>query len=399
MRFPYKVVKNTALGTYGTKHWPISWYSLGAIESLFGAGSGYLKDFLEVPELNAVINLRARAMASGKQDAISNATGEQQAANQSLVRILRRPNWFQGTKEFWRQSSLWRDIYGNEYIYFLTPFGMPKSFKGMFTLNPAKVTIEYKPEGMYFSNATDEGVSYFYNTGTKKIPLDKESLIHLNDNRVQETNILTGTSKIKSLYAAIANIRAAYDKRNIALNMPIGILSNNSKSDAGMAAPMEPADKEEAMKALKAHSAVPVVTNLDLDYSNMTINASQLGLFEETREDTAKICDAYGVPYELLASQKGVTFTNLKEAKKQMYEETIIPDVDEKDGAINNHLMTEALSWEICTDFKHLPVFAEDVKQRAISFKQMVEGLSKAYADGAIKKEVYEAELTKFLGK
>jgi phage portal protein BeeE len=127
----------------------------------------------------------------------------------------------------------------------------------------------------------------------------------------------------------------------------------------------------------------------------MNVNSVSLGLFEETREATAKICDAYGVPYEVLASQKGVTFANLKEAKKQMYEETMMPDVNEKVNAINNHIGTETMSWEIQAHFKHLPVFAEDQKPRAISIKQLVEALSKALADQAITVEQYQSELAK----
>ena len=366
MRWPYKVVKNTPLGTFSNKNYP-DWISVGYLNNIFGGGGNLLKDFLEVPELNAILNLRARAMASGKTDAISKVTQTPQAANQSLVRILRRPNWFQGEKEFWRQSSLWRDIFGNEYIYFLTPVGVSRSFFGMFTLNPGMISIEYKPEkGQYFNNATSEGVKYFYTVNGKKIELDKESLIHLNDNRVQSTNILTGTSKIDSLQPAIKNIRDAYNKRNIGLNMPIGVITNNSSGDGiGQVLPMEPKEKEEAMRALKARGAHPILTNLNVDFSGFEISSSKLGLFEETRESTGRICDAYGIPYELLASQKGVTFANLKEAKKQMYEETIVPDVSEKDSALNNHIGAEALSWEIKTDFTHLPVFAEDEKNKA----------------------------------
>ena len=40
-------------------------------------------------------------------------------------------------------------------------------------------------------------------------------------------------------------------------------------------------------------------------------------------------------------------------------------------------------------------VFADDMKQRAISVKQMTEALSKMLADGAITIELYQSELAK----
>ena len=368
MRFPFRIIKNRPLGTFDTRTYEDSaWYPWGYANEIFGAGSKQLKDFLEVPELNAVINIRARAMASGITDAYSKVTDQPQSSNQSLVRTLRRPNWFQGSQEFWRQSSLWRDIFGNEYIYFLTPVGLPNTFKGMFTLNPSLVTIKYKPEGTYFHNNTDEGVSYTYNFNNKEIPLDKTNLIHLNDNRVQTTNILKGTSKIDSLQASIKNIRAAYQKRNIALHMPIGIISNNAQGDAtGATLPMLEPEKKQAKEDLRnREGGLPIFTQMAVKFDGMEVNSQRLGLFEEVREDTGRICDMYGVPYELLASQKGTTFTNLKEARKQMYEETVIPDAGEKDSALNNHIKSEELSWEIRTGFKHLPVFANDMKDSA----------------------------------
>jgi len=372
-----------------------TWYPIGFAKQLFGDGQ-YLQDFLEIPELNAILNIRARAMSSGIVNIQSKATGKEQAANQSLVRVLRSPNWFQGQDEFWRQSSLFRDIWGNEYIYFLTPVGLSSTFKGMYTLNPADVTIEYDKKTPYFLQMDDESVGYYFTLDGKKIPLDKANTIHLNDNRVETGNILQGISKLKALQPALKNIRAAYQKRNIALNMPIGILSNNQTDATGLAVPLPPGEKNEAQADLKRHGALPILTSLGVGYSDMTINAANMGLFEETREDTARICDAYGVPYEMLAAQKGVTFANLKEAKKQFYEETIAPDMNERISALNNHLDTDSKSWHIVVDFKHLPVFAEDARQRAQSINTMTMALNRAFTDGAITIEQYQNELKKF---
>lgn len=374
-------------------------YPLTYADNIFG-GNQFLNDFLEVPEVNAILNIRARAMASGRMNVVSKETGKPAAANESLVRILRRPNWFQGQQEYWRQSSLWRDIFGNEYLYFLTPVGMANSFKGMFTLDPAAVKIKYKQDDPYFMTADNEAVSYTYKLGSKEIPLDKASLIHLNDNRVQRSKILEGTSKLKALQPAIANIRAAYEKRNIALRMPIGILTNAATDAMGSGVPMIGDEKDTVQNDLKRHGPVPILTSLALNYESMNIDARKMGLFEETVEDTGRICDAYGVPYKILSSAKAGTLNvgggELREAKKQMYEEGIIPDSDEKMNALNNYLQTEKRSWQVVTTFDHLPVFSENVKERAISFKQMVEALSKALADRVITIEQYQAELLKF---
>ena len=370
-------------------------YPVGMESNPFG-GNSYLKDFQEIPELNAILNIRSRAMSSWKLSIQSKTTGADAAANESLVRILRSPNWFQGQGELWKQSSLFRDLYGNEYLYFLKPIGMTSTYKGLFTINPANVRVKYNSTTLPFQESTNQFVQYFYEINGKVIELEKENIIHLNDNRVDPKKFLEGTSKLQALQAPIQNIREAYRKRNIILKMPVGIMSNGQNDAIGQGVPMNPQDKKEAQNALRNHGALPILTDLTVKYNDMNVNAQSMGLFEEVREDVGRICDSFGVPYELLANQKGTTFTNLKEAKKQMYEESIIPDAQEKVDALNLQLGIDKKSWHIVADFSHLPIFAEDQKQRAISLKQMVEALSKALADGAITIQQYQNELLKF---
>jgi len=389
-----------SLFSFSPTNYPIkegnSWfYPVGFLNNIFN-GNQYLKDFIEVPEVNAVINLLARMEASWRLDVLSKATGEPAKNTDSIVKLLRNPNWFQSQSEYWKQSSIFRSIYGNEYLYFLTPIGFPNTYKAMFTLDPSKVEIKYTSENPYFLDATGDAIKYNYKLDDgQTIPLERSNIIHLNDNRVESENFLKGTSKLAALQAPIQNIREAYKKRNITLRMPVGIMSNGNAGDAtGVAVPLDDTEKKELQTSLSIHGALPIMTGLAVNYDQMNINANSMGLFEEVREDTGRICDAFGIKYEQLASQKGVTFANLKEADKQVYESTVIPNAEERTTALNMHF--EAKTWEITADYKHLAVFAEDIKQRSQSLNQMVQALSKAFADGALTIEQYKSELSKF---
>ena len=387
--------------TAPTKFGSTYFMPIGDGANIFG-GNTYLKDFQEVPELNAIINIRARSIASWRLSLVSDTTGKEIMNQEQLAKILRRPNYFQSQIELFRQSELFRCIYGNEYLYFLKPVGMKNSYAGLFTLDPSKVTIKYTSKNLPFLESTNDYIEYWYDTGNgSKIKLEKDNIIHLNDNRAgfnnaDSSSFLKGTSKIQSLQAPIQNIREAYKKRNIILKMPIGIFSGNSTDATSYAIPMNEDEKEKAQSALRSHGALPIFTNLGVVYNDMSINANNMGLFEKVREDTAKLCDAFGIPYEVLASQKGVTFANLKEAKKQMYEESIIPDGNEKVEALNDKVESDKKAWHINADYTYLPVFAEDKKQSAISLNQMVTGLSKALTDGAITIQQYQEQLKKF---
>lgn len=369
------------------------------------SGNKYLKDFLEIPELNAILNIRARALSSAKFKIISKTTGKELNNNEPLVKILRAPNWFQGQREFIRQTSLYRDIYGNEYMYFLTPVGMPNSYKGLFTLDPYKVWIKYNSENFYFME-TSGMVMYQYKESGKTINIPAENIIHLNDNRVVSTNFmgadqfvrsdsfLKGTSKLKALQPALNNIRDAYKKRGISLNMPIGIMSNAQSDAIGQAVPMNPTEKKKTQRQIEKHGAFPILTNLAVKYDSMNITAKSMGLFEETRESTGRICDSFGVPYELLASQKGVTFSNLAEAKKQFYNDTVIPDMDERMNAINSRFATK--SWEIKADFSENHVFDIDLNNKSQAINALVSALNIALQANVITVAQFQDELRKY---
>ena len=109
-----------------------------------------------------------------------------------------------------------------------------------------------------------------------------------------------------------------------------------------------------------------------------------------------KICDAYGIDYNLLAASKQSTFENKSKGERQTYQNTIVPDWKEREGGLNQLLDTENRSWEIVGSYDHLPVFQEDLSQKSQAVNTMVQALSKAYEDGAISLEQYQEQLKKF---
>ncbi len=384
------------------------WLPASLFDNTFGE-QNHVKDFLEVPEVNAIINIRARAMASWRLQVVSKVTELPVSPTDPLAQLINTPNWFQGQSEFWRQSSIFRDLWGNEYLFSLTPVGLPNSVKAMFTIDPALIKIKYDEKGPFFLDPTGEKIRYIYDDRMgRPIPLESSDIIHLNDNRVisktaittDDAKFLKGTSKLTPLKPAIQNIRAAYEKRHIILRMPIGVMSNGVRDAIGQAVPLDPDEKTKLKRKIMTRGAHPILTSLALGYDSFNIDSRKMGLFEETREDTLKICDAYGVPYALLANaQKGGLANSgfeLKEAKKQFYEEAIIPDAKEKTDALNLKAGTATGPSEIIGAFKHLPIFAEDVKSRASSLSILITALSKALSDEVITVEQYQAELKKF---
>lgn len=369
---------------------------MSIIDALNNAGGRNIKDYQEVPEINYIINLKARMFSNVNIRIESKTTGAEVTNNESLVRVLRNPNWFQSQKEFLRQLSIYRSVTGEEFIYFLTPVGMANTYKGMFCLPPDNIEVKYKGDDFYFTESNPD-IEYWYkkpNSG-HKIQLDKQNIIHLTDNNIGGKDVLRGKSNLEALRPAIDNIRRAYNKRGIILDMPIGGFTSNREDDTGRI-PLTQGEKQTAREDLMNHKGRPIVGSIPLSYFKMDFNAKAMGLFEEVQEDTMRVCDAFGIPFEILSAAKGNTYENKSKAERQAYQNTIIPDWHERQYAINHTLETEGKSWHLVGDYDHLPVFQEDRNEKAQALNTMVSALTNAYEIGAITLNQYQEQLKQF---
>jgi HK97 family phage portal protein len=365
-----------------------------------------LSDYLEVPEVNSIINAKARAFSSMRLEVVSKETGKPVKNNEPLVKALRNPNYFQSQKEFLMQTKIFQEIFGNEIIYFLTPVGFKNNIKGMFTLPPLLVDIDETDRRPYWEQSEWPAESkYFIDWDGKRITLPSTDIIHINNSnvKVEPGNVFWGQSQLSALSGAISNIRAAYEARNVLIENrgALGILSNSGTDGIGASLPLDPKEKEKVQKEWKKGYGLMkdknqiIITSLPLKWQQMSIDADKLGLFEETKADTEQICDMFGYPFELLANQKGTTFENQKQAEKRFYTNTIIPEANEWVSGMNRRFETMDKSWELKASFEHLDVFRENEKDRAQSITVLINGLSKAYQDQALTLEQYKRELEK----
>jgi hypothetical protein len=365
-----------------------------------------LKDYEEIPEISAIINLKAKAFSKMKLRIVSNKTGEeeQDAKNYEYkIKVLRNPNWFQSQKEFMMQTKIFREIWGNEYIYLNYPFGMPsRKATAMFTL-PSNLVTTNTPSPLPFYLQTDPTIEYTFQWGNDKYIIPKENLIHLNDNRVHMTkeNWVEGQSWLAYQRATVNNIREAYYSRGFIIkNIGVqGILTNAAGKDAAGQVPIDHKQVEDVQKRIAQmrgfKDKFPVIaTNLPLAWQKMSVdNPANLGLYEEVKEDMFKLCDAAGTPSELFGSSTGSTFANQIWAERRLYENTIIPEAEEWIGALNSQFETENESWSIVGSFTHLNVFKENMKDQGDAINRMATGLSRALADNAISINEYRDEL------
>jgi hypothetical protein len=320
-----------------------------------------------------------------------------------LNRTLRSPNWFQAQPEWIRQSVLFHEIYGNEFQFLFYPVGMPQKVSRIFTVPPNLVTVEYKEKTPFFLfKDAPENIRYILTYDSKEQELDAQQIIHLNDNRVTiktpiDKELLTGESKYSALKAVINNIKAAYESRGVILKYrgALGILSNAGKDGTGSPLPVDEKEKQRLQDDYRRYGGLDdqfqiIISDSNLKWQQMGVNPDRLGLFEEIEKDFDKILDAAGIPPELFASKEGSTFENQKQAEKGLYLRTIIPEANERAAAMTAKLLPNTTD-RIAVDFSHLPMFQDDLNSHGAALKVVVEALSKAFQDGAITIEQYQA--------
>lgn len=365
----------------------------------------YADDYQNIPEVNAVINLEARAFSSGVLKVV-NDKGETQEKDEMQIR-LQSPNWFQDQKEFMRQTRLNRNVYGDEYIYAIAPAGMPDKPKAIYTLPPNLVEAKYTGSKLWyeFFNGEVPQIDYTYKIKNEKRKLIRENLIHFNDNKIghgDDQDFFKGESKLKALAAVRFNLRASYESRGVILKHrgALGILSNNQKDVAGSVS-IDPTEKERLQNeyagkygGLEGQYNL-IITDADLRWQQMSVSPDRLGLFEETEAGLFKVCDAYGVPVELFSSKNKVAYENQRQARKGLYTEQIIPSANEWAAGLNQRYMKNSKN-KIVVDYMHLAIFQEDLRERANTLQTMVNALSKMLQDGVITIVEYKEELIRF---
>lgn len=371
-------------------------YSVGGQVDVFHS-IDYIDSYNSVPELSAVIGLKARAFSNG----IIKAVDKNGKEVDKVPDCLKTPNWFQDQKEFLRQTKLFHEIDGNEYLYMLFPVGFStERTKALYTIPPNLVKCEYKDSQPFFVHTSTPQIKYTLIETDATIPT--EQIIHLNDNRVtvkeaNGKNILKGESKMRALTPAINNLKMAYESRGMILKNrgALGILSNAATDVAG-SVPLDPEERKRVQNEYRNYGSLAsqnhlIITNQNLKWQKMGVNPSELGLFQETEQDFFKICDTYGTPIDLFASIKGSTFENQRQAEKGLYLRTIIPEANEWIGAVSKGLGLDGVT--LVMDYSHLHVFQDDEKEKSSVIQTKINSLSRALQDQAITQDEYREEL------
>lgn len=346
----------------------------GVKEAVWIDTNDWWKLYLEIPELRMVIDRRA-SMMSSNVPVLVDADGNE-VTNHWFNDVLKKPNPVQSWSDLVYSLSVQDALYSNSFIY-----APKRSFdiRNLFVPLPSnKIQINLsgkKLKQMEQEGLIDSFVFQYDDKNTENIEFD--DLIYLMT--TDGMNLVKPVSRMESLKYPLSNIKASYHKRNVLLENigAIGILSTQN-NDMGGAIPMTPEEKKQIQKDwFRRQKDELIITESQVDWKPMSFPTKDLMLFEELNADKIAIIDTFGMSLNIFSTEKGATFTNVRDSIRMTYQDTIIPETQQMYDAIGQQCGLTDEGLKLIAEFDHLPVMQDDEVAIATSMKLKAETLEK----------------------
>lgn len=357
--------------------------------SIYGINDAYDK----CSTLKAIVNRMALVIANVKLWILDDAGNDMSDKYKDLATLLKRPNFIQTWPEFMQQLDVYRQLYGEAFIYASVPIGFNNAnANALWVLNPLFIDIESNGRLYDQSDIENIGLRYIFNSSGQRRELAPSNVLHIKDvnqNIDFAPNDLRGSSRLLGLETSLANIIQA-EEAIYTMNRDrgaIGILSNDQKDISGTI-PLTDDEKEslrnqyQSLYGLSARQAKVIITNASLKWQSISFNVKDLMLLEGIEKNIQLIADALGYPYDLLSTSKGVTYENKAEAKKLLYQDSIIPIANLYAEKLTGFFGLENAKIEF--DFSDIECLKKSEKEAAETLYQLNQAMQTAYNNGVI---------------
>jgi phage portal protein BeeE len=107
-------------------------------------------------------------------------------------------------------------------------------------------------------------------------------------------------------------------------------------------------------------------------------------LFDELTADKIALIDAFGLSIHLFSTEKGTTFTNIRDSIRMVYQDTIIPETQQIYDVISQQCGLTKDGLRLIAEFDHLPVLQTDELQSAQTMKTRAEAVEKIIPFGVL---------------
>ena len=296
----------------------------------------------------------------------------EEVEHSALGKLLERPNPAQSFSVFLQELISFGKLTGNRFVYGISPEnGENKGIYSQIYNLPAHL-IEIKSDGIF------KPVSKYTMTYNKnKYELSAEEVLHIadfNPDYQGDGTHLYGQSPIEAGMRVLTTA-------NEAVETNLKFLHNQSAR--GMLTPdddqLTPTQAQQLKDALRRNyqgskSANDImITGKKFSWTNFGLSTSDLQLLESYNATIKDLCNLYGVPVQLLNNTESTTYDNYRIARKVLFTNAIIPELNKIRDEFNRWLVPmygEDLFFDF--DYSAIPELMPEQQQ-------LVDNLSKSY--------------------
>ena len=321
---------------------------------------------------------RYKALTSGMMDSASiqkasllqkNALVELQ--DTELHKILERPNPAQSYNAWLTELIAFGKLTGNRYIYGIGPDTGPNvgKFTELYVMPSQVMEI--------ISNGIMEPVSKYkleYN-GTKYI--DASEICHIKDFNPYYDGTgshMYGQSPLRAgLRSLTTNNEAVQTGVKYLQNQTARGLLTSEMGDINEVQAQQLKDKFRRQHQGSDNAGDIIITPNKMSWVNFGLNASDVSLIAQYNASIKDLCNIYNVPVQLLNNTDSSSYNNMKEAKKALYQNAVIPELVKIKDELNRWLAPK-YGDKLCIefDFSVIPEMQEETEK-------VVDQLSKAW--------------------
>ncbi len=242
-----------------------------------------------------------------------------------LEALLKRPNPEQSFSAWLGEIVAFGKLTGNRYIYGIAPDTGANAGKFQELYNLPSQLVEIVSGGVMMPVA---GYKIQYNSMIEVAP---ELICHIKDfnpDYDSSGSNLYGQSPLRAGLRVLSS-------NNEAVTTGLKYLQNQTSrgmlisKDGNLTEVQAQTLKDKFRKSYQgaANAGDIIITPKDLSWVNFGLSASDLSLIEQYNGTIKDLCNIYNIPVQLLNNTDSSTYNNMKEAKKALYQNAVIPEL------------------------------------------------------------------------
>lgn len=279
-----------------------------------------------------------------------------------LHKLLERPNPAQSYASWITELIAFGKLTGNRYIYGIAPDtgnGAGK-YKELYVMPSQLIEIV---SGGIMQPIKEYQIEY---NGQYKIPADQ--ICHIKDFNPYfdgSGSHLYGQSPLRAgLRSMTTNNEAIQTGVKYLQNQTARGVLMSDEGDLNEVQAQQLKDKFRKNFQGSDNAGDVIITPKKLSWVNFGLNASDLSLIEQYNASIKDLCNIYNVPVTLLNNTESSTFNNVKEAKKALYQNCVIPELNKIQDELNRWLAPQ-YGDKLCIEFDYsvIPELQEETEK------------------------------------